>query len=664
MHIADHCFKVALGICDCRFKLGLQGSILRIGISLCGSFCLGDCLGKIFNGFVESCGVCLGSNCVLQIGYCGFKSSLCSFKFCYLAFKNCNSALSCGNLAVCRCYSRLQIGYCGLQFGNIGSLNSGQRLQSFDCRRCLGFPSCENRNIVFESADISCVGIDPAVCGFQIVFQLIHAGGKCGDQCFKRIVGILQLALERCKSICKLGIVYKGVVQLIYGSLYAIKLSCQLCDIRLIGCDLRQVNAVKRSFDTLHSVFQCIDCISYGTICRFKRVFQFAKLGIGRIAVIEITDHILCRRNGILKSNDLIGKVIVFVCHRLGKLRIGIIQLLKFLCDGRKVDVKLNRNGNILRGHSEAICIIAIVGCRNTVEGNFLDEIAKVGRNGNRYSFANGGACHISRVAAARSTSAVEERNAIRNLLVGNVYLSVRGRHQERVLIFRHLGCRRAGYGHGVNCIARLGRDENGDLTAHKRARGVKGYASVLALANACAIGTKRSIVSRRIGSVARNGGRRGVPTGKGVGILVGCRLVGAALKGGSCAVIIFLCGGHTVYDPSDGILVRRPMCVKGMVVCGLNFRAFLHLRSATCRGIPTRKGIARSGGGRQSSVGAVISNGFACSAYVAAVCIEAYGVCIRLPLGNKVFGTCALPNIIIPIGSIHCLALCIIDLL
>ena len=133
-----------------------------------------------------------------------------------------------------------------------------------------------------------------------------------------------------------------------------------------------------------------------------------------------------------------------------------------------------------------------------------------------------------------------------------------------------------------------------------------------------------------------------GVPAHKGVARSSGGR------QSAICTVISngLACSAYAtaVCIEAYGVSVRRPMSIEGVVVCGLKFRAFRHFRSATCRGIPTRKGIARSGWGRQSAVGAVISNGFACSAYATAVCIEVYGVCIRLPFGNKVFVACAFP--------------------
>ena len=80
----------------------------------------------------------------------------------------------------------MQISNSGLQCRNVCTLCAGQRLQSFDCRLCLVFPCFESGNVGFESSNITCVGINLAVCGVKTCFQGGHSVlqlGDCGIHC-------------------------------------------------------------------------------------------------------------------------------------------------------------------------------------------------------------------------------------------------------------------------------------------------------------------------------------------------------------------------------------------------------------------------------------------------------------------------------------------------
>ena len=121
----------------------------------------------------------------------------------------------------------------------------------------------------------------------------------------------------------------------------------------------------------------------------------------------------------------------------------------------------------------------------------------------------------------------------------------------------------------------------------------------MLALANTCAIGTKRSIVGCRIGSVAHNGRRRYVPTCKGIVVHRIRRLSGCtACVGGRRAVIPLtaLQRGAVIIQESDGILVHRPLGVVGFCArCSGTNRS--HSRTAEIGiFIPAAKGITGLG--------------------------------------------------------------------
>ena len=191
------------------------------------------------------------------------------------------------------------------------------------------------------------------------------------------------------------------------------------------------------------------------------------------------------------KRGNLSGKIIVAACNRILKRVVGIVQLLKFLCDGRKIDIKHNRDRNRLRRHDETIGAITIVGWSNTVDCNRINEIAKIGGNRNSYEVANGGAFHINGIVTAYSASTIKQIHVIGNFLVCNIYHYIRGGHREGILIFCNLCYLRVVYGNGVNLIARARCDGCSNRVADKNATGLKGYTSVQALAYACAICAK-----------------------------------------------------------------------------------------------------------------------------------------------------------------------------
>ena len=123
----------------------------------------------------------------------------------------------------------------------------------------------------------------------------------------------------------------------------------------------------------------------------FKTCDSVSKLGLGRV---NLFGNLVCKR-------------FVTVGKSLTDVGIRIVQLLKLLCDGRKVNVKCYRNRNILCRHSKAIRTTAVIGCGKAVECNRPNKIAEIGVNRNGHGITDGGSRPIDGEATAGSSSII-----------------------------------------------------------------------------------------------------------------------------------------------------------------------------------------------------------------------------------------------------------------
>ena len=107
-----------------------------------------------------------------------------------------------------------------------------------------------------------------------------------------------------------------------------------------------------------------------------------------------------------MKIGDLVGKIAVAVGNCTLKHGIGIVQLLKLLCDGCKVKIKCGRNRNVVGRHREAVLSVAVRGQLGAVAVNAHDVIAKLRLYRNCHGLTDGRCGEIGRERASGDRAA------------------------------------------------------------------------------------------------------------------------------------------------------------------------------------------------------------------------------------------------------------------
>ena len=357
---------------------------------------------------------------------------------------------------------------------------------------------------------IGCIVYKCLSCRNSIVFRICDC---CVKTSFKSTICICIIVLYcfqsiNCRLKCFKSCIYFGCVSLQGDG-----------RIQLVLCDSKRFACCRNSI-----VFCICDCCVKTS---FESTIRIC------IIVLYCFQSINCR----LKCNDLIGKIVVAACNRILKHFVGVVKLLKFLCDSRKIDVKLNRDQNLLRWHGKAICAVAIIDCGNAVNIHCVNKITKIWIYRNGYGVTNSGLFHINGIVTASGASVIEQINVIRNLLIDNVHHYIGGRHREGKLIFCNLGSHLAVYGNVFYLVALVWSDGCSKCIANNYATGLKNYTSVQTLANACVISAKCFVVSSGIGCITSNGCNLGIPTCKGVDVLGIFFLVCATFKLGCFSV-------------------------------------------------------------------------------------------------------------------------------